>query len=151
MVLVYIFSTTTLAHAIIVFFVCLSVPVAAHRIFDLTCGMWYLVPWPGIKPGPLHWEHRVSLDHQGSPPSLFNLNDILPKPKLLIFKNFYFFLIFKDYNYLLTVYFFLLIPNSPFTHTHYLWKSAFLYGEYWSQLWLGLISEQICLWPGEII
>ena len=21
--------------------------------------MWDLVPWPGIKPGPLHWEHRV--------------------------------------------------------------------------------------------
>ena len=24
-----------------------------------TCGMWDLVPWPGIKPGPLHWELRV--------------------------------------------------------------------------------------------
>ena len=21
--------------------------------------MWDLVPWPGIEPGPLHWEHRV--------------------------------------------------------------------------------------------
>ena len=31
--------------------------VVAHRIFSccmwtLTCGMWYLAPWPGIKPGP---------------------------------------------------------------------------------------------------
>ena len=31
--------------------------VVAHRIFSccmwtLTCGMWPLVPWPGIKPGP---------------------------------------------------------------------------------------------------
>ena len=44
MVLVYILSDTTLAHAVIVFFVCLYVTVAAHRIFDLICGMWYLVP-----------------------------------------------------------------------------------------------------------
>ena len=24
-----------------------------------SCGMWDLVPWPGIEPGPLHWEHGV--------------------------------------------------------------------------------------------
>ena len=29
----------------------------------------------------------------------------------------------------MTVYFFRLIPPSPFTHTHYLWKSAFLYAD----------------------
>ena len=23
------------------------------------CGMWNLVPWPGIEPRPLHWEHGV--------------------------------------------------------------------------------------------
>ena len=22
----------------------------------LSCGLWDLVPWPGIEPGPLHWE-----------------------------------------------------------------------------------------------
>ena len=26
---------------------------------DFCFGRWDLVPWPGIKPGPLHWEHRV--------------------------------------------------------------------------------------------
>ena len=25
----------------------------------LGCGMWDLIPWPGIKPGPLLWEWRV--------------------------------------------------------------------------------------------
>ena len=25
----------------------------------LSCSMWDLVPWPGIKPRPLHWEHGV--------------------------------------------------------------------------------------------
>ena len=25
----------------------------------LSCGMWDLVPWPGIEPWPLHWEHGV--------------------------------------------------------------------------------------------
>ena len=30
--------------------------IAAHR---LSCDMWDLVPWPGIEPRPLHWEHRV--------------------------------------------------------------------------------------------
>ena len=33
----------------------------------LSCGMWDLVPWPGIKPGLLTWELRVPLDHWGSP------------------------------------------------------------------------------------
>ena len=36
----------------------------ASRIFSfgmqtLGCGMWDLVPWPGIKPRPLHWEGGV--------------------------------------------------------------------------------------------
>ena len=31
--------------------------VAAWGIF--ICGMWNLVPWPGIKPGPLNLQHRV--------------------------------------------------------------------------------------------
>ena len=25
----------------------------------LSCGMWALVPQPGIEPRPLHWEHGV--------------------------------------------------------------------------------------------
>ena len=38
--------------------------VAACRIFHcsmqtLSCSMWDLVPWPGIEPGPLHWECGV--------------------------------------------------------------------------------------------
>ena len=45
--------------------------VAAHGLFNAECrifsyGLWTLscgkrdlVPWPGIKPGPLHWEHGV--------------------------------------------------------------------------------------------
>ena len=31
--------------------------VEAQGIFS--CGMWHLVPWPGIKPCPLYWEHRA--------------------------------------------------------------------------------------------
>ena len=44
----------------------LGCPVSAAvcRIFSrsmgtLSCGMWDLVPWPGIEPGPLPWECRV--------------------------------------------------------------------------------------------
>ena len=28
-------------------------------LLSLHCGMWDLVSWPGIEPGPLHWEHRI--------------------------------------------------------------------------------------------
>ena len=40
------------------------ISAAACRIFSytmgtLSCGMWDLVPWPGIEPGPLPWECRV--------------------------------------------------------------------------------------------
>ena len=35
-----------------------------RNIFLFVAGLgwiiWYLVPWPGIEPGLLHWEHRVS-------------------------------------------------------------------------------------------
>ena len=32
----------------------------------LSCGMWHLVPQPGIRPGPPHWEYGVlGSDHQG--------------------------------------------------------------------------------------
>ena len=27
---------------------------------DLSCGMWDLVPLPGVGPRPLHWEHSLS-------------------------------------------------------------------------------------------
>ena len=54
----------------------LQVLVAARRIFELqsplqyigsfscglqtlSCAMWDRVPWPGIKPSPLHWEGRL--------------------------------------------------------------------------------------------
>ena len=46
-------------------FICLHwVLVAACGIFSygmqtIDCGLWVLVPWPGTKPQPLHWEHRV--------------------------------------------------------------------------------------------
>ena len=34
-----------------------------YRIYlaapGLSCGLWHLVPWPGIRPGPLHWERGV--------------------------------------------------------------------------------------------
>ena len=33
--------------------------VLACKIIHLCCGTWDLVPWTGIKPGPLHWKHRV--------------------------------------------------------------------------------------------
>ena len=62
-----------------------QVLVAAHGIFSfsrrtLSCHMWDLVPWPGVEPGPLHWEHGVSaLDHQGNPyNSYFKI--LLPHP-----------------------------------------------------------------------
>ena len=43
--------------------------VAAHRTLDLSCGMWDLVPWLGIEPGPpalgaqspSHWTTREVL------------------------------------------------------------------------------------------
>ena len=36
-------------------------------MWTLSCGMGDLVPWPGIKSMPLHWEHRIlAIDHQGS-------------------------------------------------------------------------------------
>ena len=28
-------------------------------VLSLNCSMWGLVPWPGINPGPLHWERKV--------------------------------------------------------------------------------------------
>ena len=34
-----------------------DVLLAAYRIFS--CGIWDLVPWPGVEPRPLHWELRV--------------------------------------------------------------------------------------------
>ena len=30
-------------------------------VLGLCCGMWDLVPWPGITPGPPHWEPRVPI------------------------------------------------------------------------------------------
>ena len=30
-----------------------------HGRQDLSCGMWDLVPRPGVDPGPLGWEHRI--------------------------------------------------------------------------------------------
>ena len=47
-------------------FVCLCrVLAVASRIFScsvqiLGCRKWALVPWPGIEPGPLHWEHGAT-------------------------------------------------------------------------------------------
>ena len=40
---------------------------------DLSCGMWDLVSWPGIEPGPLAFpivQSFLPLDHQASPWSL---------------------------------------------------------------------------------
>ena len=36
-----------------------QVSAVAHRISDLHCGMWDLVPWPGINPGSPALEHGV--------------------------------------------------------------------------------------------
>ena len=41
---------------------------------DLSCGMWDLVPWPGIKPGSLgiaEISESQPLDHEGRPRSQF--------------------------------------------------------------------------------
>ena len=39
-------------------FIYLAAPgLGANGLFN--CSMWDLVPWPGINPGPLHWEHVV--------------------------------------------------------------------------------------------
>ena len=48
--------------------------VAAPRVFDVHCGRWVLVPWPGINPGPLHWEPEVLATGQPTkevPPQIF--------------------------------------------------------------------------------
>ena len=46
----------------------------------LHCSMWDLVPWPGIKPGPLHLE-SWPLDYQGSPKdTFFNTDPEFPCP-----------------------------------------------------------------------
>ena len=40
----------------------------------LSYGIWDLVPWPGVEPGPLHWECRkVTLLHAGITKLLFML------------------------------------------------------------------------------
>ena len=40
----------------------------SYNIWTLSCGMWDLVPWPRIEPGPLPWKLGVlSLDYQESP------------------------------------------------------------------------------------
>ena len=67
----------------------LQVLVAAHRIFDLpavahgvfscsvqtlSCAMWDRVPWPGIKPSPLHWEGRLLATGPPSGKSLVQLH-----------------------------------------------------------------------------
>ena len=44
-------------------------------VLGLSWGMWGLVPWRGIEPGPLHWEQRVLAT---GPPG--------KSPKFLIFK-----------------------------------------------------------------
>ena len=59
----------------IYFFICLHrISPVACRIFDLCCGMWDLVLWPGIKPGPPALGAQ-SLSHwNGKPqPDPFNL------------------------------------------------------------------------------
>ena len=41
-------------------FICLTLLVGLGcNMWALSCGMQDLVPWPGIEPGPLHWEHGV--------------------------------------------------------------------------------------------
>ena len=37
-------------------FIYLAAPGLSCSMWTLSCGMWDLVPCPGIKPGPLHWE-----------------------------------------------------------------------------------------------
>ena len=39
------------------FFVVFSYLAMPGLNWDLSCGMWDLVPWPGIEPG--HWDHGV--------------------------------------------------------------------------------------------
>ena len=49
-----------------------------HRIFDLSCSMWDLIPWLGIIPRPpARGEKSSSLDHQ-EVPGLFLLNPTAP-------------------------------------------------------------------------
>ena len=33
--------------------------IVAHKVFNLCCSRWDLVPWPGIEAQPLYWECRV--------------------------------------------------------------------------------------------
>ena len=55
--------------------------VAAGRIFSygmltLGCGFQDLVPWPGIEPRPLHWEHGVSATEPlGKSPGCFPISN----------------------------------------------------------------------------
>ena len=45
---------------IFIYFIWLCcVLVVAHEISHLHCSMWDLVPWWGMQPVPLHWEHRI--------------------------------------------------------------------------------------------
>ena len=44
------------------------------RVFDVHCSRRVLVPWPGINPGPLHWEQEVLATGQPTkevPPQIF--------------------------------------------------------------------------------
>ena len=40
-------------------FICLAVMGLSCSMWTFSCGVWDLVPCPGIKPGPLHREHGV--------------------------------------------------------------------------------------------
>ena len=72
-VLVVAYRIFTVACRIFFFFFFFS--VASCEIFNcnmqtLLCGTWDLVPWPGIKPRPLHWEHGVLVSRPPGKPNL---------------------------------------------------------------------------------
>ena len=46
-------------HWLIDVFIYVAVPGLQWGMWTLSCGMWDLAPWPGIKLGPLNWHHKV--------------------------------------------------------------------------------------------
>ena len=48
-------------------FSCGTWDLHCHMRDLFSCGLWDVVPWPGMEPGPLHWEHGTLTT---GPPSL---------------------------------------------------------------------------------
>ena len=96
--------------------------LVACRIFDLHCGMWDLVPWPGIEPGPpaLGMQSQP-LDPQESPSSChFNILLMTIILKSLLLKLYYVVPVYSVFIYFYYFFFFLVFQSCQHI-SQYVW------------------------------